>query len=167
MWGKLFNFVSPAFLGGFVLTVALLVALEVSAPGSSTRNQVRLAYLIILTGIWGGTIFWFGERFLKALLKKEFVFAIGSAAIVAIVIALNARSYFAEKAAYISAGEGISFGFSHDGFEWGFPLKLFFEGGCFPCDPFGTFTVNWFLAIGGAWLVGTLLQKFVHARRLK
>lgn len=166
---KLFTYVYPAFLCGFVLMIALYLAVNFSSLSWETswpRLPLHI-YLMIVTGIWLGTVFWFAGRFLKAVLKKEFLFAIGSAATLAIFIALNVRSYVAEKAAFVLSREAISFGFSHDGFEWGFPLKWFFEGGCFPCDPFGAFTANWFLAIGVAWLVGTLLQKFVHTRRLK
>ena len=161
MLGKFFTYVSPAFLCGFVLIVALFVAELVSGPG------VISIYLMLLTGIWLGTVFWFGERLLKALLAKEFVFAIGCATTLAIFIVLNVRSYIVEKAAYMASRSGLSFSFSHDGFEWGFPLRWSFEGGCFPCDPLGMWTVNWFLAIGTAWLVGTLLKRFVHSERFK
>ena len=156
MRDKFFTYVSPAFLCGFVLGVALIVA-----------EGAISVYLMLLIPIWLGTVFWFGERILKALLAREFVFAIGCATTLAIFIVLNVRSYWVEKAEYVASRSGISFSFSHSGFYWGFPLRWFFEGGCFPCDPLGFWTANWFLAIGTACLVGTLLKRFFHSERFR
>ena len=161
MLGKFFTYVSPAFSCGFVLGVALFIAELVFGTGKIA------IYLMLLTGVWLGTVFWFGERLVKALLVKEFVFAIGCTTTLAIFIVLNVRSYIVENAAYVASRSGVPFSFSHEGFYWGFPLQGFFEGGCFPCDPLGLWSVNWFLAIGTAWLVGTLLKRFFRSGRLK
>ena len=166
---KLFAYVSPAFLCGFILMVALYLALNLNSL-SWQRSWVRVAleiYLMVLTSIWLGTVCWFGERFVKAILKKEFVFVIGSGVILSIFIALNVRSNIVENAAYVASRAGLPFSMSHDGFLWGFPLPWFFTGTCFPCDVWGAWTVNWFLAIGTAWLVGTLLKSIVQAQRLR
>lgn len=166
---KLFTYVSPAFLCGFISMVVLYLASNLSSVYWH-RSWVRFAleiYLMVLTAIWLGTVFWFCERFVKAILKKEFIFVIGSGVVLSIFIALNVRSNIVENSAYVASRAGLSFSMSHDGFLWGFPLPWFYSGTCFPCDVWGAWTVNWFLAIGTAWLGGTLLKGVVQPQRLK
>jgi len=166
---KFSTYVSPAFLCGCILAIALYFALEFSSF-SWDRSWFRLAldtYLGVVAAIWLGTVFWFCERLVKAVLRKEFVFAIGSTVILSIFIVFNVRSYLLESAAFVASRSGLSFTMSHDGFTWGFPLPWSYSGTCFPCDIWGAWTVNWFLAIGAGWIVGTLLARFVQKSRLK
>jgi hypothetical protein len=166
---KLFAYVSPGFMCGFVLMVVIHLALKTDSLFRRPHwfGVALHIYLIVLTAIWLGTVFWFGERFFKAVFKKETLFVIGSATILTIFIALNVRSNIVENAAHVSSRSGFAISFSHDGFYWGFPLPWFYSGTCYPCHDWGAWTVNWFSAIGAAWLVGTLLTRFVQAKHLQ
>ncbi len=83
-------------------------------------------------------------------------------------IILNVRSYSLESAEFAARRAASTLRFSHDGFYWGFPLKWFFVGTCYPCDGLGWFLLGLYLnssiVFWAAFVTVSYLNKAIQRR---
>lgn len=90
--------------------------------------------------------------------KNNLWFKSGFVLVIVAFIGLNVRSYIVGYTAFLNR----KIRFSHEGFGWGFPLRVYQEVTCFPCDPIGStlmpFAMNLVAALACAALVGVMFE---------
>ena len=96
--------------------------------------------------------------------KENHWFKIGFVLTIVVFAGFNLRSRIVNRNAFLTR----PIHFDHDGYWWGFPARMYYEGTCFPCnsplDPIGL-SINILTCIVTAAVVGIVFESVANKVR--